>query len=108
MILWGGSNNPSLPFMSSCLVQSAERHGLTSGKVASVNVTFPRGRGRPRGSVQLRNIELLVGISRQSVAGDCLPMNPNGTDAVIRVHSFQRRFLHQYEIGNFPWLDAAE
>ena len=35
-------------------------------------------------------------------------MNPNRGDAVVRVHTFQRRFFQQDEIGNFPRLDGSE
>jgi hypothetical protein len=34
-------------------------------------------------------------------------MNPNRDDAVVRINAFQRRFLQQNEVGNFPRLDGA-
>src|SRR5208282_5247128 len=34
-------------------------------------------------------------------------MNPNRNDAVVRIYVFQRRFLQQKEIGNFPRLDGS-
>ena len=35
-------------------------------------------------------------------------MDPNRYDAVIGIHTVQRRFLQQNEISNFPRLDGSE
>ena len=35
-------------------------------------------------------------------------MNPNRDDIVVCIDTFQRRFLQQDQIGNFPRLDGSK